>query len=121
MLENILEIIKNEDTFSLFSNNVSPTIYDIKHLKIKTLPNIKNYLLTLFRAVKEKSLPDSLYWNEAIRLEKFIYRLFKEIEDVQQESNGDDAVIEFYVENIMKFVDDIDNPIINDQITYITL
>ncbi|WUR02170.1 uncharacterized protein VNE69_01109 [Vairimorpha necatrix] len=120
MIENILEILRNEDTFNLFSNKISPTIYDIRKLKIKTLPNIKNFLLTHFKQVRDKSSPDSLYYSEAIRLEKFTYRLFKEIEDAKQESNGDDAVIEMYVESIMGFIEDIDIPIINEQISYIT-
>ncbi|EEQ83108.1 hypothetical protein NCER_100106 [Vairimorpha ceranae BRL01] len=119
MINHILEIIKNEDTFNLFSNSVSPSIYDINKLKIKTLPNIKNFLLTFFKNVKNNYPLDSLYWNEATKFEQFIFRLFKEIEDVKQESNGDDNIIEMYVESIMGFTEDIDVHKINEQISYI--
>ncbi|KAK6090910.1 hypothetical protein P3W45_000155 [Vairimorpha bombi] len=119
MINRILEILSAEDTFNLFSNQMSPSIYDIRKLKIKTLPNIKYFLISLFRGVRDSSASESLYWNEAIRLEKFTFRLFKEIEDVKHESNGDDNVIEGYVESLMEFVDGIDIPILNDQISYI--
>lgn len=119
MINRILEIVAKEDTFNLFSRNVSPSIYSINNFDIRTVGNLKTVLLMFFKNIIDTSSPDSLYWNEACRMYKFVNRLFQEILGISCEGTANDDITDCYIESISEFVESVDSDIVKAQINYI--
>lgn len=119
MIDRIIEIVAKEDTFNLFSRNVSPSIYSIYNYDLRTLGNIKTVLLMFFKNIIDTSSPDSLYWNEACRMYKFVNRLFQEIDRISCEGTANDDITDCYIESISEYVENVKSDIVKDQINYI--
>ncbi|KAF9763951.1 hypothetical protein NGRA_0949 [Nosema granulosis] len=120
MIHRILDIVAKEDSFSLFSNNVSPSIFSILQYNLRTTKDIKTALLMFFKNVIDTALPDSLYWAEACRMYKFVNRLFQEIDEIAREGTTNDDITDCYIESISEFVEDIEVEIVKNHIHFIT-
>lgn len=120
MINRILDIITTEDTFKIFSTTKSPTIYDINKYKIRTLSDVKKYLMSFFENFLKSSNTESLIFSEALRMKKFVEKLFNEIDDVNKETNGDDNVVDAYVKSLVAFTEDLNILCIKEQVFYIT-
>lgn len=120
MINRILDIITTEDTFKIFSTTKSPTIYDINKLRIRTLSNVKKFLISFFENALKSSNTESLFFSEAFRLKKFVEKLFNEIDDVNKETSGDDNVVDAYVKSLVEFTEDLNILCIKEQVFYIT-
>merc|ERR1712080_68575 len=108
MLLKIVELIGKEDHFSLYKEYENLKLEDKDLLSIAknigkyNLESLKEELIKFFL---NKMIPNTIYFEESVRMIKFTNKLFEEAENLKEEKNDyADEVVKLYTESLKRFV-----------------
>lgn len=127
MLDQIISVLRNEDTFKFFTGNAHPTIYDAvsaisnphEHKEIERA--LKNY----FDQVMQISPPESQMFLEANRMYAVCEGFFSSQEnskigkDRPEVRDLNDEILEFYSESLKHFASFLNEDILVEHIKYL--
>lgn len=129
MLYKIIDLIVQEDTFKLFTNRSSSSVFDVleEQPRIKTAEELRTRVENYFCRILESTSPDSLYFNEASRMLGFVEKIFRELKEMSDMGKDSrirdpmDDTIDLYLESVGRFVSGLEVPVLQEHVRYIGL
>lgn len=127
MLHRIIDLIVQEDTFKLFTDRARPNVFCVLEPRIKTAEELAMRIRGYFSDVLASAPADSLCFNEASRMLCFVERIFKELREMNEVGRESvirdpmDDTIDVYCESLRRFVEDVDVPVVQEHVRFVTL
>lgn len=126
IVEQIIQTIRKEDTFKLFTSNNSLNIINaISSLNENyTLYDLRISIISFFNKIIESSEPFQFPHTEAKRMLGIIEQIFSEIpkeyaQPPRRARDVNDELIDLYMDSIKNFAKDIDDTVLNQHIWYL--
>lgn len=130
MLQKILQIIAQEDTFKLFTTNAPNSIYEITST-IRNRDNpleVQNAILYYFKRVLHEHDPGTFYHAEALRVMKICEDVFMRAQPEalypgsappRAPRDINDEVVDLYLESLNFFSSGLEEPVLAEHIRYL--
>lgn len=130
MLQQLLQLVAQEDTFKLFTGEGYASIYDaMEEVRGSSDPvAIQNAVERFFGRILESNPPGSFCHNEAVRILRICQALCADEQArlaAQQEArpplprDQNDDIVDLYMDSLRFFAAALDEPILNEHIRFL--
>ena len=131
MLQQILQIIIQEDTFKLFTSSERPSVFEVlsKIQDPTNLIEIKTIIFSFFGILVNNQDPNSFLYSEAFRIMNILEKKFLEFQEcmalkmnlssTRPERDFKDDVIDLYMESLDYFINGLEEPVLIEHYKYL--